>query len=265
VTRRFALADEASAAERGLDQQSSSLRRLATEKTEPRWGLGDAAAGFLVGLVLSTFLASIWLAGQGPDAEDLSLGGQALSAIGLWVGLAGAAVLATRRKGNRSLAEDFGLRAEPVDLAVGLGAGVFAQLLLIPLIALILSPLLGDPDVSTPVEDLLDTANGPGKVGLFLFVAVGAPIVEELFFRGLLLRSLLRRTAPVWAVVISGLLFGLAHPQDLPLEALVLVMVSLAALGMLLGFLAVRFGRLGPAIVAHSVFNAWTLIVLLNR
>ncbi|MGH9224556.1 MAG: lysostaphin resistance A-like protein [Acidimicrobiales bacterium] len=238
---------------------------MATERTEPRWGLGDAAMGFLVGLVLSTLLASIWLAGQGPDADDLSLGGQALSAIGLWVGLAGAAILATKRKGSGSLAEDFGLRGKPVDLLVGLAAGVFAQVILIPGIALLLSPLLGDPEVTTPVEDLLDSASGAGKVGLFLFVAVGAPIVEELFFRGLLLRSLLRRTSPVWAVVISGVLFGLAHPQDLPAEALILVIVSLCALGILLGALVVRFGRLGPAIVAHAAFNAWTLIVLLSR
>ena len=237
---------------------------MATEKTEPRWGLGDAAVGFLVGLVLSTVGATIALAGQA-DKDELTLGANALSAIGLWIGLAGAAVLAAKVKGSGSVADDFGFRAQPVDLLIGLVAGVAAQLVLIPLIALLLSPVLGDPDVSGPVEELVESASGPGIAGLYLFVAVGAPVVEELFFRGLLLRSLLRRTAPVWAATISGLLFGIAHPQDLPAEALILVMASLAALGVLFAVLALRYGRLGPPIVAHMVFNAWTLTVLLLR
>ena len=237
---------------------------MATERTEPRWGLGDAAIGFLVGLVLSTVVASAWLASQGPGAEDLSLGGQALAAVALWVGLAGAAVFASRVKGTGSLAEDFGFRIRPVDLLIGLVAGVAGQVM-IQVIDLILGPLLGNPEVSGPVEDLVDSASGAGMVVLYVFVAMGAPIVEELFFRGLLLRSLMRRTSPTWAIVISGALFGIAHPQDLPAEALILVMVSLAALGMLLAWLAIRFDRLGPAIVAHMVFNAWTLTFLLAR
>jgi membrane protease YdiL (CAAX protease family) len=98
-----------------------------------------------------------------------------------------------------------------------------------------------------------------------LFVAVGAPIVEELFFRGLVLRSLERRFGSTWAVALSSVLFGLAHPQPLPAKALVLVMVSLAALGALLATLAVRTGRLGPSIVTHAVFNGWTVLFLVLR
>ena len=236
---------------------------MATEPSEPRWGLGDAAAGFAVALVLSTFMATLWLSAQDPRPEDLSIGGQALSQLGLWAGLVGAALYATKYKGSGSLAEDFGLRFRPVDLLLGVAGAAVGQVVIVQGLDALLGPLLDNPEVSGPVEDLLEKASGAGTVLLFLCVAVGAPLVEELFFRGLLLRSLMRRTSPAWAIVTSGVLFGIAHPQPLPANAQVLIMVSLAVLGMLFAWLVVRFGRLGPAIVAHSLFNAATLIWLL--
>ncbi len=51
---------------------------------------------------------------------------------------------------------------------------------------------------------------------LVLVAVVFAPLVEELFFRGLLLRSLQRRVGTGRAVALSSVLFGLAHPQPLP-------------------------------------------------
>ena len=44
--------------------------------------------------------------------------------------------------------------------------------------------------------------------------------MEELFFRGLLLRSIAdARPDTAWAIVGSSVFFGLAHPNDLPVEA----------------------------------------------
>ena len=230
---------------------------------QPRWGLGEAFLGFLLGLVLSSLFASLWLGG---DADgELSLGGQAFASAGLWIGLVGAVVYSAKRKGSGSVRKDFGLDARPVDLPLGAAAGVAAQVVLVPVVAFLLRPLLGEPDVSGPVEDLVDSAEGIAVAGLFLFVAVGAPFVEELFFRGLVLRALQRRLGAVAAVIGSSVLFGLAHPQDLPGDALALLMISLAMLACLFGALVVRTGRLGPAIVAHAVFNTWTLVSVLTN
>ncbi|HJV09715.1 MAG TPA: CPBP family intramembrane glutamic endopeptidase, partial [Acidimicrobiales bacterium] len=136
------------------------------------------------------------------------------------------------------------------------------QLLLLPTIAYLLRPLLGEPEVSGPVEDLLDKAQGPAFLGLVLSVAVGAPLVEELFFRGLLLRSLQRRMGNVPAIALSAVAFGIAHGSALPVDAVVLVMISLTVFGAILATLAIRTGRLGPSIVAHAVFNLFTLLYL---
>jgi len=90
---------------------------------------------------------------------------------------------------------------------------------------------------------------------LAIVVVVGAPVVEELFFRGLVLRSLQRRFGDVWAVVGSAMLFGVAHFEPLQLPALV-------GLGVVLGVMAVYNKRLGPSIFAHAGFNLVTMIAL---
>ncbi|MDQ2826473.1 MAG: CPBP family intramembrane metalloprotease [Actinomycetota bacterium] len=225
-----------------------------------RWGLGDVALGLLVGLTLSSLFAALWLAVSG--GPDLDLTGQALSEIGLWTGLVGSALLASRRKGRGTLGADFGFRLRWSDLALGPAVAVGVQLLVLPLLSLLLRPLLGQPEVSGPVRDLMDKASGPAFIGLVATVAVGAPIVEELFFRGLLLRSLQRRMPDALAIALSSVAFGLAHASTLPADAVILVILSLTIFGAVLATLAVRTGRLGPGILAHATFNLFTVIYL---
>ena len=141
-------------------------------------------------------------------------------------------------------------------MAVGIGA----QLVIVPGVAILLRPLLGRPEVSGPVEKLIDEAHGGALVGLVLTAVVGAALVEELFFRGLLLRSIEKRWGAVWAIVGSSVFFGLSHPQDLPAEAQAVIMVSLAVFGAALAILAVKTRRLGPGIVAHATFNLISLV-----
>lgn len=226
----------------------------------PRWGLGDFLVGLVGGYALATLIASLWFSFTGD--EELDLAGQAFSQVGLWTGMVGAAVVASHRKGAGTLSRDFGFRLRWPDLGVGVLVALAVQLLVLPGIAFLLRPLLGEPEVSGPVQDLLDKSQGPAFLGLVLSVAVGAPLVEELFFRGLLLRSLQRRVPNSVAVGLSALAFGLSHGSSLPVDAVVLVIVSLTVFGAVLAALAVRTGRLGPSIVTHAAFNLFTLLYL---
>ena len=89
-------------------------------------------------------------------------------------------------------------------------------------------------------------------------VVVGliAPICEEVFFRGLLFRSFEKRLGAWWALGLSSVLFAATHGQ-------LLQFVPLIAAGAVFGYLVVRTGRLGPAIVAHMAFNLTTVVSLL--
>ena len=226
----------------------------------PRWGLGDWFIGLVASYALASLASGLWFAVSGE--EELDLGGQAFTQIGLWTGMVGAVVFASRRKGAGRLGDDFGFRARWSDIGFGLAVAFVVQLFVLPAIAFLLQPLLGEPEVSGPVRDLIEESKGPAYVGLLLSVAVGAPIVEELFFRGLLLRSLQRRFGNALAIGLSAVAFGLAHGSTLPVDAVILVMVSLTAFGAILAGLAIRTGRLGPGIVAHAAFNLITIVYL---
>jgi len=94
-----------------------------------------------------------------------------------------------------------------------------------------------------------------------LGVAFLAPLVEELLFRGLLLRSLLRKTTPVMAVVISSAVFAGAHlldPNTAPL------MAPLLLLAVISGIRAVRSGELSQSILLHVGFNLLSAVWLLT-
>jgi len=229
------------------------------EPPAPRWGLGDAAIGYVVGFFASAVAASAWAAAHGNPTQS-SLGTTAAGLIGLWLGLAGAPLLASRLKGSGDLAVEFGLRLRWIDLPLGLVLGLVSQLVVSDVLYLPLR--LTDPhleqQLSRPAQQLTGLAHGSAVALLAVLVVGCAPVVEELFFRGLLLRSLARRFGNVWAVIGSAVLFGLAHFEALQFPALV-------AFGLVLGVLAVRTGRLGPGIFAHAGFNAFTVAYLVGH
>jgi membrane protease YdiL (CAAX protease family) len=226
-----------------------------------RWGMGDAAVGWLVGLLGGAIAYSVVVAASGTDADDLDslpLGWVAVAQLGLWVGLLGAPYLAARFKGN-GMRQDFGLTARLHDLWVGAWWGFVGQFAIIWIVYL---PLQWLTDVSSeefaePAQEMADKATGAvGVVLLVLIVGIGAPIVEEIFYRGLVQRSLIRRFGPGWGIAGASVLFGAAHLQLLQFPALTLA-------GALFGVLAYRADRLGPAIVAHVMFNMAAVVTLL--
>lgn len=225
----------------------------------PRWGIADAALGFVVALASAAIGGALILVATGhSEADDVPIGVVALLQATLWVGLFGAPIVAGRYRGN-GVVRDFGLRGQSVDLLVGPLLGLACQFILVPLVSYPWARLLGRDldDVSTAARDLIDKATDPfGVVLLVLIVVIGAPIVEELFFRGLVQRAVARRFGAGWAIAASSTLFGLAHFQTLQAPALVVF-------GIVLGLLAHRTGRLGPGIATHMVFNAATVVALL--
>lgn len=222
----------------------------------PRWGLGDAVGGWLVGFSAAIVAAGAWVAATGDD--EAGLGPFAVQLVALWAGLLGAVALASRRKGTGDLGADFGFSFRPVDVALGVAAGVASQ----ALVALAFVPLewaFPDLDVGAAAEEALDGGFDVPTAVRAALVVLGAPVVEELFFRGLLQRALARRVGPALAVAGSSVLFGLAHVGQV-LAAL----PALMAFGAVLGALAARSGRLGPSVVAHATFNLLTVVAVVS-
>jgi membrane protease YdiL (CAAX protease family) len=240
----------------------SSVPRV-TEDVAPapavRWGMGDAVIGIASSFVLSQIgVAVIFAIGGYAVGDDLPLWLTAIAQVPLWVGLVGALLRATRTKGSGSLRRDFGLVMRWIDVPVGLVAGFVGQLVIVAIVIPIYTLLGIDTDeVGQTAEKLADRAvHAPDVALLVLIVVVGAPIVEELFYRGLVLRSIERRWGSAVAVVATSVVFAALHFQPYDFLALFLF-------GFLASTLAVRFGRLGPGIWAHVAFNLTAVISLL--
>jgi hypothetical protein len=131
-------------------------------------------------------------------------------------------------------------------ISLGIGVGMI-------LLSFLLNPLLHPgreqgvtPDTWQPKHAAAYVANG-------IVIAIVAPIVEELTFRGLGY-SLLARYGRWFAIIATGVAFGLAH-------GLVQAFPILAAFGIGLAYLRSRVNSVYPGMIVHGLFNAVALTV----
>jgi len=92
---------------------------------------------------------------------------------------------------------------------------------------------------------------------IFIFAGVLAPILEEMLFRGFLLRGLLEKFSPKMALFLSAFFFAAAH-----LSATFFPVYL--ALGLLLGFVFLRTKSLFPGIFFHAINNSVALFLFLS-
>ena len=226
--------------------------------TRVRWGIPDVAIAWLAGLIGAVAVGGIATAALDvPDDEIADDVGVFLATLtGQTILVVLVLVLVARSKGRGSLTRDFGLTVRLRDagwLAAGVGLQVGLGLALYPI-----SELSGRDDAQS-VVDLLEDTSGAGLAGFAVAVVLVAPVVEELLFRGALLRALLRRTTPAWAVFVSALVFALVHPLGDPEIGSVIVVPAILALGLVSGYQAVRTGNLSRSIMLHVGFNLLTV------
>ena len=166
-----------------------------------------------------------------------------------WLALGGWPLFTTWLQGNGPRI-DLGLRLTWRDVGWGVIGGV-AALVLGGAIAAGLQAIFPELTAAATevAEDLRAEGSRPALIVFAVCVGIGAPIVEELAFRGLGYNSLAKRgVGTVWTIVITTVVFAAFHfePMRLPI---------LLASGAILGVLRWRTRALGASIVAHAVNN----------
>ncbi|HEY7947184.1 MAG TPA: CPBP family intramembrane glutamic endopeptidase [Acidimicrobiales bacterium] len=234
-----------------------------------------AAVGFVGGQILSAIILFAVAAVNGHLSDLSTLAALTVppawvvvcGLVGLWIGFIGAAVMASRMRGTGSIVRDMGLSFRRWDPLIGIGAGLFGQFVLVELLYLPWEHF--DPGLSQKLQQPAQHLTG-GFPGFDLVVigvlTVGVvPVVEELFFRGLVLRGFLRLfrgagriLGPGLAVTLTGIVFGLAHVELLEL-------LGLASFGIVLSVMAYKFKRLGPGIFAHATFNGIAITAIAHQ
>lgn len=210
-------------------------------------GAASMPTRMAIGLALGVILFLVFIRGTHEGFGLGSVGARRLLAWGLGVGIALQIVLVVA---SRVVGGDW-LPGADANVTFGAQTG---------LLATTLDPI-GEP---IPVQPPT-----PGTFTEILAVALGSavlgPIVEEVFFRGLIYRavrdSIARRWAPVLAIVVAALgqayLFVVAHPAD----GLQVAIIGLMAVAYALVFEAT--GSLVVPMVAHSIFNSISFLIVL--
>jgi len=197
------------------------------------WSLRYALAAYAVTLALGEALA-------------LLLSNSTLQ-LGIGVLLIDAALLATLiplyRRGLLSW-RVLGLRTSPPAPAVGL---VFLALLAVGLFTTFWVHVVARAPATTALNE-----STVGIVVTGFATALCAPVVEEIFFRGLLYGALRNRLPLVPAVLIGGVLFGAVHATTYPLSTL----PGKAVFGVVACLLYERSGSLLPGIALHVYIDA---------
>ncbi len=110
------------------------------------------------------------------------------------------------------------------------------------------------PDMPEHLEAALEAVTeGPVWASL-LSVSVMAPLFEEWLCRGLVLRGLMSRMKPEWAIVASAAFFAVLHMN--PWQA-----IPAFCLGLLFGYVYYRTGSLKLTMLMHCVNNTFSVII----
>ncbi len=137
----------------------------------------------------------------------------------------------------------------------GLG-GYCAALPLVVVVSLLNQQLWHGQGGSNPLLSLVLEGQDKIALGIFFFTAaVAAPLFEEFLFRGFLLPSLTRYFSVWQAILVSAVLFAVAH---LSLSEV----LPLTVLGVVLGVVYTRSRNLLAPMLLHSLWNSGTLVSL---
>lgn len=258
------------------------------------WGLRNFAYSFLAFFGLQTLLVIIVtfiVVAQAAAADPTSLltssgdvsnkilqlaktpAGLAVGGISMYAVWLGYMWWATRFRGARSWAKDFGLWFKKRDILIGIGtaAAVFG---LETGVSVLIQALVPNADYSGMDNGAAFTSQ---SALAFFFVSITiagiiGPICEELYFRGFFLTGIQRwltRYAPRlnvrWvstiSVIASSILFGLLHFQGVDTFGQILVVFYTGGIGVVLAIYRVAFKRLGPGIFTHMAFNTGSLLL----
>ncbi len=231
------------------------------------WGFGDVGWFILVaiGAIVLSVLVILPVAFAFPEAFTDDGGVNGASAAGSWIltaaqalffaGLAAWPLIAGWRK-SRGWREAYGFVVSWRAIGIGLAGGL-ATLVAMTVLTELTARLL-DEEVTSAGADAAESMTGStvAFVLFLLLIAVGAPFVEEIAFRGLVWGAVVKRGWSPWlATVIAGVPFALLHVEPLRVAPLL-------AAGIVLGVVR-QYGGLGGAMLAHAVVNTIGVVGIL--
>jgi membrane protease YdiL (CAAX protease family) len=131
--------------------------------------------------------------------------------------------------------------------SIGALIAVTVMYIIVLVLGIILTQYGAVEEEVTNIQDLA----GNLTIGSMIFIILFQSTSEEIFFRGFLLEKINSFAGKPAAILITALLFGLAHLSYGKLYPAVMTII----LGLILGYLVLKTKNLYSAIIAHILFN----------
>lgn len=104
--------------------------------------------------------------------------------------------------------------------------------------------------------EMIDTV-GSNNIGILAAVIV-APLTEEFFFRGLLLRGLINNYSVRYSIIVSALLFGAMHLN-------IWQMIPAILIGLYFGWIYLLSGNIWIVLILHAIQNISSYLLEMNE
>lgn len=248
-----------------------------------RWCLSPTASlGLFAGMLLAGSLGAL-LAGKvaGIDQADESLKGSVVAGVGAVTAqlVVFAVALALGRPPTAAQPD------APVDGPANASQGAWgiasSTLLAVAAMAVMWIPLQAIGSLAAMASQWISGIDSPAighhslellsaspdwqlRWGMIALGVAGAPVTEELLFRGGAQQALKGFGCSRWvAILLSSLVFALSHAGVLTAGAAASGIATLFALSCVLGWLMERTGRIFAPMVAHAIFNGANFAILM--
>lgn len=120
--------------------------------------------------------------------------------------------------------------------------------------AVLMEPLVNAIPMPTEIKNLFNQFL-TNDIYTFLTVAIAAPLLEEIIFRGIILNGFLKRYSPTKAIIMSAVMFGIFHLNPWQF-------IPAFLLGLVIGWLYWKTNSIIPGIVIHFINNSLTFLMM---
>jgi membrane protease YdiL (CAAX protease family) len=225
------------------------------------WRWWEAVVVFLIAVVVGGVLALPGLVAISSHNHRLQ---QIVGQLGAEVGIAGTVLVwlwLLHRRNIRAI----GLPAAPgTEIGIGIVGGIAiyaAGVFVIGTIVAIVLRTASNRTLHAP-RQLPAHLTTPDLVLAGITVILVAPVAEELFFRGMLFRSLRSRHTFAFAGVVSAICFGVAHYPGGAWQNALLLPLVMCFVGYMLARLYEWRGNIVANMAAHATFNVIGFMVI---
>jgi len=145
--------------------------------------------------------------------------------------------------------------------------GIFGYIGIIPvilIIGIIVYAVLNIFKITPPPQPIVGLMLAEKNTALIvvsaIIAAIFGPIIEEIFFRGIMYNAVKRKIGIFWSILITSVLFSFLHTHAL--EYFLVGFIPITILGVALAYLYEKTGSLIPSITLHVLNNVGSIIMV---